>query len=290
MDSSPDDVVTWGVDPTDTTFGRLCAYGLVGLFGGFGLLAVGVVAFALVAAVTSADPGTLAVVVVLALVGGPVSVLGLVSFLDADQRPDDLHFRDRFDVGDLHLLGIVTSVLLGAAGIAASVASGSVLAAYPLVGVLFVVTMGLAVGGPNGRVDRDAGTLTVDGNAHPLADLSSVRALEVGGLVVVTTRFVARPGGRDAPFLLTIPVDAYEQVRGALDAGVAADSTVDTPRSRTDRVAIAAAGVGSLTLAVALVALGATSSVDGAGVLYFVASFPTLFGVLLLALAARRSS
>ena len=108
MESSADGVVAWDVAPTDTTFGRLCAYALVGTLGGFAFLAAAVVALAVVTAVASADPGTLVVV----LVGGSFSVLALVPFLDPEQRPDDLH-----------PLGIAASALLGAAGIAAIAAT-----------------------------------------------------------------------------------------------------------------------------------------------------------------------
>lgn len=289
MESSGDAVVAWDVAPTDTAFGRCCAYALTGMLGGLGLLAVTGVATAVAAAVASADPGTLALVALLVLVGGPFSVVALASFLDADQRPDDLQFGDRFDLDDLHPLGIAASALLGAAGIVATVASDTALGVYPFVGALFVATMGLAVGGPKGRVDRDAGTLAVGENTHPLADLSSVRALDVGGLVLVTTRFVARPGGRDAPFLFTMPADAYAQVADALHAGVAAESTVDGTRSAGERVAVAATGVGALALAAGLATIAVTSTVDGADVLYYVASLPALFGVLFLALAARRT-
>jgi len=289
MESSGDAVVAWDVAPTDTAFGRCCAYALTGMLGGLGLLAVTGVATAVAAAVASADPGTLALVALLVLVGGPFSVVALASFLDADQRPDDLQFGDRFDLDDLNPLGIAASALLGAAGIVATVASDTALGVYPFVGALFVATMGLAVGGPKGRVDRDAGTLAVGENTHPLADLSSVRALDVGGLVLVTTRFVARPGGRDAPFLFTMPADAYAQVADALHAGVAAESTVDGTRSAGERVAVAATGVGALALAAGLATIAVTSTVDGADVLYYVASLPALFGVLFLALAARRT-
>jgi len=110
VESSADGVVAWDVAPTDTTFGRLCAYALVGTLGGFAFLAAAVVALAVVTAVASADPGTL--VVVLVLVGGSFSVLALVPFLDPEQRPDDLH-----------PLGIAASALLGAAGIAAIAAT-----------------------------------------------------------------------------------------------------------------------------------------------------------------------
>lgn len=288
MEASDGDVVAWQIAATDTHFGRLCAYALVGGAGAFALLAIGTLAVAVAAAVASGDGGTLFVVIVLVLVGGPFSAVALVPFLDADQRPDDLWPSETFDPGALHPLGVAASVLLCAAGLVATFAADSVLAVYPLLGVLFVASMGLAVGGPSGCVDRDDGTITVHGNTHPLADLAAVRAVDVGGLVLVTTRFVARPGGRDAPFLFTIPRDAYDAVRDDLDAGVAADSTVDATRSRADRVAVIAAGIGSLALAGGLIALGATSSVDGADVLYFVAGLPALFGVLLLALAARR--
>lgn len=290
MESSGGDVVAWAVAPTETRFGQLCAYALVGGIGAFAILVLLVVAVAVAAAVASGDGGTLFLALVLVLFGGPLSAVALVPFLDADQRPDDLWQSAPLDLGALHPIAVAASVVLAAVGIVATFASDTVLAVYPMLGVLFVAAMGLAIGGPSGRVDRDAGTLTVNGNANPLADLAAVRAVDLGGLVLVNTRFVARPGGRDAPFLFTIPRDAYDRVREDLDAGVAADSTVDATRSRTDRVVIVAAGVGSLALAATLVALGATSTVDGAEVLYFVASFPALFGVLFLALAARRSA
>ena len=290
METTGDGVVAWEIAPTDTRFGRLCAYVLVGGAGGFALLALLAVAVAVAAAVASGDGGTLFVAVVLVLVGGPMSAVALVPFLDPDQRPDDLWQSAPLDLGGLHPVAVAASVLLAAGGIVVGLGSGAAFTPYVVVGVLFVAAMGLAIGGPRGRVDRDAGTFTVNENANPLADLVAVRAVDVGGLVLVNTRFVARPGGRDAPLLFAIPRDAYDQVRGDLDAGVAADSTVDVTRSRADRVAIVAAGVGSLALAAGLVALGATSSVDGADVLYAVASFPTLFGVLFLALAARRSA
>jgi hypothetical protein len=285
-----DDVVKWDITPTDTTSGRLCVYGLVGMLGGLALLAVVAVAFAVAAAVTSADPGTLVVIVILVLVGGPMSAVALVPFLDADQRPDDLQFGGRFDLDDLHSLGIAVSAIVGAAGIAATVTSETVLGVFPFVGTLFVVTTGLGIGAPKGRVDRDAGTLTVHENTHPLADLASVRALEIGGLVVVTTRFVARPGGRDAPFLFTVPAESYAQVADAFDVGVAAESPVESTRSAGERVAVAATGVGALALAAGLAAIGATSTTDGADVLYYVASLPAMFGVLFLTLAARATT
>lgn len=290
METSGGDVVAWEITATDTRFGRLCGYALVGVLGAFALAALLAFAVAVAAAVASGDSGTLFVAVVLLLVGGPVSVVALVPFLDADQRPDDLWQSAPLDLGGLHPVAVAASVLLAAGGIVVGLGSGAAFTPYVVVGVLFVAAMGLAIGGPRGRVDRDAGTLTVNGNANPLADLAAVRAVDVGGLVLVNTRFVARPGGRDAPFLFTIPRDAYDRVRDDLDAGVAADSTVEHSRSRTDRVVIIAAGIGSLALAAALVALGATSSVDGADVLYFVAGFPALFAVLFLALAARRSA
>lgn len=289
MEASGGDVVRWDIAPTDTALGRLCVYGLVGILGGLGLLAVVAVAFA-VATAASADPGTVVVIVILVLVGGPMSAVALVPFLDPEQRPDDLQFGDRFDLDDLHPLGIAVSAIAGAVGIAATVTSETVLGVFLFVGTLFVVTTGLAVGGPAGEVDRDAGTLTVHENTHPLADLASVRARELGGLVVVTTRFVARPGGRDAPFLFTVPAEAYAQVADAFDAGVAAESDVESTRSAGERVAVAATGVGALALAAGLAAIAATSTTDGADVLYFVASLPALFGVLLLALAARATT
>jgi hypothetical protein len=290
MEPSGDGVVAWEIAPTDTRFGRLCAYVLVGGAGGFALLVLLAVAFAVAAAVASGDGGTLFVAIVLVLVGGPFSAVALVPFLDADQRPDDLWQSAPLDLGGLHPVAVAASVLLAAGGIVVGLGSGAAFTPYAVVAVLFVAAMGLAVGGPSGCVDPDVGTLTVNGNTNPLADLAAVRAVDVAGLVLVNTRFVARPGGRDAPFLFTIPRDAYAQVRDDLDAGVAAEHTVEHSRSRGGRVAVVAAGVGSLSLAAALVALGATSTVDGADVLYFAASFPTLFGVLFLALAARRSA
>jgi len=290
-DAATDDdgaVVAWSISPTDTRLGRVCAYALLGLGGGVALLLVALAALFVATTVATGEYGTLALAALLVLVGGPFSVLALASFLDADQRPDDLGPFGRVDAGALDPLGVAASALLGAAGVVATFASGTVLAVYPLLGVLFLASMGLAVGGPEGRVDRDAGTLAVRGNAQPLADLAAVRTVELGGLVLVNARFVARPGGRDAPFLFAMPSDAYQQVADAFAEGVTADSAVADARTRGERVAVAATGVGALALAAGLVAVATTSSVEGAGVLSFVATLPALFGVLCLALAARK--
>lgn len=68
MEASDDGVVAWDVAPTDTAFGRCCAYALVGITGGFALLVIGLVVLA-VAVSASADPEALALVVVLAAIG-----------------------------------------------------------------------------------------------------------------------------------------------------------------------------------------------------------------------------
>lgn len=288
--SDPEPVVSWSVAPTDTRLGRLATYVLTGSLGGFVLLLVGVTAVVSVSAALSGNWRALAVAVVLVAFAGPVSVIPLVVFLDADQRPDLDGPLGRLDLDALHPLGILASALLGAGALVAGFASGVVGTMTAIVGPILLSTVAFAVVAPEGALDVDAGTLTLHDRTHSLADLTSVRTYAVADIVVVRPQFAARPGGRDAPFAFTMQASDYDRVATAFAEGVAADAETADPQSTGERVALAVVGVGALALAGGLVAIGATSTTDGSEILYWVGSLPGLFGVAFLWLAFGRGN
>jgi len=278
--------VSWSVAATDTRVGRLCASALVGWLSApiVGVLAV--LAFGLAGRVASGDYEVVAVVLLLFAVGGPVSLIGLLAALAADEitLPDWLSFVD----GDgLSPAGVVASAALGFVALAAGLAAAGALAWAGYLAILVLAVTGLALASPEGAVDRDAGTLTVNDRTHALADLTAVDAYPLGNVVLVRPRFAPRPGGRDAPWLVPMPADVYERVEPAFAEGVAAEPDVPDTASTSDRVVLGLGGAFSLALAAGLALVAATSANEGVAMLYWGASAPALVGVLLVVLAVR---
>lgn len=282
--------VSWSIAPTDTPTGRLACYVLVGALGGFATLFVALAGIALGAVVLERDAGTLALIALFVLVGGPFSLLYLGPLLvDPDERPGLPRPFDRIDRHALHPVVLAGSVTIGALLLARLFLQRPVYAFVGL-GVLLVgAILAVSLTAPEGAVDPTTGTLTVYDRTYDLEALTGVRTYPFGALRLVRPRFASTPGGRDAPAFFTIPRSDYDRAEKAFDRGIDAATTPVVSRSTGERLALATFGITGLALAAAIAFFGTGSTTDGAEILYWVASLPAIVALYVLSLATRRS-
>ena len=241
--------IEWSYDAATSRSLRLLSHLPVAAFGGVFLpAAVASVAFVL------ADPGVLRspfvlLVALLALVGGPASLLYLWPMLaDPDQRPtrsaftgdEESPFTAR-SVGAAVVAGALAVVALVAVGVPFGIVYGLVVASVfsPIV---------VAVATTEGTLEE--GTLTIDRREVPLKRVRGVRSVRVGGLVVLWLSY-ARRSGLFVPRLAVLPAADVESVLAALEAGIEADPEIEPPDRAVQAVAV---GMGTLFLASGAVA------------------------------------
>lgn len=288
--------VEWSIDPSDSRTALFCLYALCGLGGGLVLLFVGGILFfgvgLVVASVQSGDYGTLALVVLLALVGGPFSLLYLVAaFADSEKRPTlpllEL-CRESVDLGRL-----AVAVALGVVAGLALVSTGFGLLLLVLI-VLPVLSVVVGVHSSDGELDAGRGTLRVrrrgsgDGTVN-LNDLNGYRRFDVGDLVLFRFSYEEGYGGLTAPFGVGVPSEVASAVERAIEAGVDA-SARDDPDGGIDasganplvRPLLVGFGLLFVGLALSLGFLGPESYVRNLLGLLFPASLLCLFGVVFL--------
>jgi len=240
----------WSYDAAASRSLRLLSHLPIAAVGGVFLPAAGAsVAFVI------ADPGVLRspfvlLVALLALVGGPMSLLYLWPMLaDPDQRPTRSAFSDT-DGSPFTARSVGAAALAGALAVLALVA----------VGVPFGVVYGLVVGcvfspilvaAATTEGTLDGGRLTINRREVPLDRVAGVRSIRVRGFVVLWLSYVPR-SGLFVPRLAVLPADAdVGAVRGALEAGIRADPELKPPDRAVQAVAI---GMGALFLASGAVA------------------------------------
>ena len=184
---------------------------------GTGVLALLMVAFVVVSSVRAGASEPLVLFAVLALVGGPLS---LVYFAVAAEHGDLGRVVELFPVVEsLRPRWLAVTTPLGAGLVFAGFAYPPLLVAC-FVGFLLLAVVGSALF-PEGRLDPAAGTLTVptgDGeHEHDLSGLRSVSARRVGDVVLCRLRY-AGVRGLHAPFLIGVPADRSAEVRRGLEA------------------------------------------------------------------------
>lgn len=227
--------VHWNLSPTDLPRLGLVRYVLFVFYGAY--LGPAVVGGLLGLPALLANPGLLALVVLLVLVGGPVSLLYLWPMIrEPDQRPD----ADQFGwIATLDPAGVGLAILAGAlAGLVTAATVGST-ALY----LLFVVGLFDA----EGRIDADAGTLTVQERTVDTETLASVRPHRFGSVTVCRLSYVDGAGGVGRPYLFAVPAGVADDVLSALEDGVAAEADV-TPRTPDPLARVVLGGVTVLFL------------------------------------------
>lgn len=283
--------IAWSIAPTDTPTGRLAVYGLLAGAAGFVTLAVALLTVAAVVVAVTGGSTALAVLVVLTLLGGPVSLLYLAPRLfEADNRPGLPGALGRIDWRDLDAPAVAASVT-GAAIVVGLLFLQRPLFAFVAVGATLVAgTVAVHLTAPDGRVDPAAGTLTVYGTTHDLDDLTALHTYPFGDLVLVRARFVPKPGGRDAPWLVTVPRSAFDRVEPTLQRGLAADADPPATQRPGERIAFATFGLAALAVAAAVAYFAVDRSTDAGDILFAIAGVAAVFGAYMLYSAGKRTT
>ncbi|WP_181693213.1 hypothetical protein [Natronomonas sp. LN261] len=270
----------WRYDASTSGGLRFVSHFPVAGLGGAFLLAVGV---GLVG--VAASPGVLRspfvlLFVLLALVGGPMSLLYLWPMLsDPDQRPSASGVA-----GGEGVPFTVRSV--GVAAVSGSLAILALVAVDAPFGTVYRLVVGcvfspVLVAAVTTEGTLDGGELSINRRTVPLERVTGVRSVRVRGLSVLWISY-ARRSGLFVPRLAVIPADAdVEAVRAALETGIGADPDVEPPDRAVQAVAI---GTGAL-----FVAFGAFASVavDEPAVGLYVAAVVGGLGTLLCLLGIR---
>jgi hypothetical protein len=216
-------------DPTSSRALRVLAHGFVAGLGGALLLAAGALVLALPALLAEASLGALLFVALLALVGGPLSLGYLWPMLaDPDQRPSPSAFAvadgaipwTPRSIAVAAVAGAISLWTLAAAGVGFDALFAVVVALLfsPVVASLFT-TVGSVGPADDEAGDTESAELTCNGRDVPLAQVTGVRSVRAAGLAIYWVSY-ARGTGAFVPRFLTVPVEAADAVRTALDAGV----------------------------------------------------------------------
>jgi hypothetical protein len=217
------------------------------------------------------------VVVVLALVGGPFSLLYLVpAFTDPEGRPS---FGVEGVERPLTRRGRVTLGVAGAAVLGGALWLSPALAAG-LAGLAALAGVTYLAFATRGRLDPATATLETPTREFDLGRVTGYRARRVGPVAFVTLRTPNRPGQFVTPSLVRVPVTRLDGVADALEA-VAAGAEREARAGRDPNPAVRGVSVGLAVLFLA-VGAGALVVVD-AGVGWYVALLSWLFaGIFLL--------
>jgi hypothetical protein len=279
--------MSWSRTAADSRIARGFCYLQIAFFGGMALI-VGTAGVLLVATILRNGAYEVALLVfLLALVGGPFSLVYLWPILtDRDQRPPLPVFWDEYR--HLPRRWIAVSSVLGGVGIAGTVALWPHGAGFLILGFLFVayVCGGLFIG--EGTFDPDAKTVVRNGQEIDLEAVSADRRYDVAGhsvLLLLFDRWATKTR------LVLVPRRIADEIAATLgpdeDRGqeTANHGDVSKSRPRAVTLTLTAFGLGALALSVGLVALA--RNVTDPGVLYWAALVGGFLGGLFIWLARR---
>lgn len=283
--------IEWQTDLADTRAGLFCAYLAVGTLLGLPLLVALALLVTLPVTIPAllANPSALVLVVVLVLVGGPMSLLYLWPVLtESDQRrpivPDPV-------------LDVLTRRGVVAAAVAGALAHGLGLVLFALSPLIVILVGGLAASAGTwllltaGRIDPDGRRLEVRQSlneresAGRTVDLDTWTALARYRLGPVTLlRPTYGPGVRGGvPRLIPLPTWVADEAAPVFEAALAAP-TPEPDRAPNPVVAatLAVFGFGCLAVGVGIVLLEAAPASSRLYVLGLSAAFGGIFLVAAL--------
>lgn len=282
------EAVEWHVDAANSRSLRAVVYLVVGLFGGSMLLVLSGMSFLGVSLALDGEYTYLAWIVLLALVGGPLSLVYLWPMLvEREQRPPlaaltgDEGMAKRYAA--VFTRGrLLAAVLGGAAGLLALTVVDPRLAFGAVVGSILLVPV--ASGRiSRGRVDPEAGSMTYMDQSVDLMRVDRVRRIDVGGASLCWLSYYQGHGDLSTPRLISATpeaADAIERTVAEIEPEIDEEYTPD----RALQAALAVLALCSLGLA-ALVLVVEPGSAGDPVLQWYIA---VTFGLLgfLLALAA----
>lgn len=237
-------------------------------------MAVSGLFFVGVSAVVRGNSVVVGLFVLLALVGGPMSLLYLWPLIhDPDQRPSFVKWPV-----ELRSRWTVVASLLGALALVLSVPSG---VGLPLVflGGLTVSILILGIFTTDGEIDPEARTIRSGENEIDLDGMVGIKHFRVRGVVLCWLSF---PRGR-SPQLIVLPSGILRDARTVFD-----DATVKTVDSRdpnrTVQVALLAFSLLFFAIAFFVLFLGPETA-DESAVLVYAAVLLGFFGVVFAGVA-----
>jgi len=287
------DPVRWTFDPRESWLAGLATYAPYGLFGGIGLLALlGGVALIVFGA---GDASVLAVLVVLALVGGPLSLLYL--WLLVNYGSNGSKWVTQYTgAARVTKRGIAVSVVLGAVLIVLTVAVAieltAGLVAIMLLALVFVSSLPTVV-----KLEPQERRLTLgddDGFGSPtvvgLENVTSMWWFPLGPLshwrLVVLRRVRGNPVG------VPVPDRHLETVECTLEVGLAATPTAEPKTAGTTRpmrIVLAVIGIGFLATAVGFATLAGQAETAAGGRAFVAVGYLFLFAAIALGYAGYES-
>jgi hypothetical protein len=267
--------VSWRYDySTEPWLRWLVRAGMAAVFGVYaGMLALGALGLVLVFFVGSTEVRLL--VVVLALIGGPFSLLYLLPMLtDRSQRNLPFSGREPTIPGRERVLaGIVGGPTLAAALVIDQRLAGGLFAVGFLAGAVGVACS------THGEIDPESGTASNDYREWDLSRVTDYSTRRIGPLVVVSLS-ASGPGSFGAvPSWLLVPATVADDATAALDEIL--DTTEDDPARDPNPAVRAVAGSFAVLLVIGAVALTRLGGPVG----WWAAAVTGLFAVVFLVVA-----
>lgn len=209
--------IKWRIDVGSSRLFRVVVYAEVALFGGGAVLAVCGGLFLGVTSVLDGWYARLAYAVLLALIGGPLSLLYLLPvFVDADQRPPlstlfpDETLAERYAAAFARRY-LLAAVLGGAVAILVTFLLAPRIAIAAVVASLLLLPL-LAGWISWGRVDPGAGTMRYNGRSVALDRVDGVRRIDLGSIAACWLRYPPGAAGLADRRLLVLDEEAADAV------------------------------------------------------------------------------
>lgn len=268
--------VSWRYDHTTEPWLRWCLLaGVAAVFGGYALALSGA-AVSLVLVLVAGSVELRLLVVLLALVGGPFSLLYLLPMVrDPDQRPRlSPEGAERPPVTRERVVAAaVGAVVLGTAFRVEPPLAGGLFAAGALTGLVAVLCSG------GGQIDPGAASAEYGGREWDLSRVTGYSVRRVGPLAVVSLRASGPGTFGTVPSRMVVPVPALPDVTAALD------DVVSEPRETGGRDPNPAVRAVAVALALLFAGGGVAAWVFVDAFDWPVAVFGLLFGSLFLLVA-----
>ncbi|WP_408959787.1 hypothetical protein [Natrinema sp. 74] len=283
MESS--DTITWSYRASESRQGRFFLYLQIALIGGVVSLLIYLLLLATAATTDVGESQTLILFVLAILIGGPVSILYLLSSISNSGR--DASFSRQFGLTSYNRLSIGWVVISSVFGAVISISS---FFTHPLlILIVFVGGPVVAFGGvglfeSQGKINTKTGTFRVGSQSYAIEDINEFSVYEWDEFAFLRLSFANEIAWITTPLIIPIPADIYKKIEPVLVAAQENKTEPVNPSSSVERIILAVFGVGALIGAIGLVYMGTQ---EGGAVLYWLASLVGVLALVFLVMSIR---